>query len=128
MEVADRLAIINQGRIEQVGTPDQLYDSPANEFVMTFLGPATRVHGQWVRPHDLILSTEAGHGGVPGTVVRVTHLGFEVRVELEVNGEALWAQVSRRTARQLDLQSGARVWVRLPSLAPVESLTAVGER
>ena len=55
MEVADRLAIINHGHLEQVGTPADMYDHPANEFVLTFLGPATRLDGQWVRPHDLVV-------------------------------------------------------------------------
>ena len=55
MEVADRLAIISHGRLEQVGTPTDMYDHPANEFVLTFLGPATRLHGEWVRPHDLAI-------------------------------------------------------------------------
>ena len=53
MEVADRLAIVNHGRLEQVGTPADMYDHPANEFVLTFLGPATQLDGAWVRPHDL---------------------------------------------------------------------------
>ena len=55
MEVADRLAVVNHGRLEQVGTPAELYDHPANEFVLTFLGPATKLNGAWVRPHDLIV-------------------------------------------------------------------------
>ena len=50
MEVADRLAIIHHGRLEQVGTPSDMYDHPDNEFVLTFLGPATRLDGEWVRP------------------------------------------------------------------------------
>ena len=55
MEVADRLAIINHGHLEQVGTPADMYDHPANEFVLTFLGSATRLDGEWVRPHDLVV-------------------------------------------------------------------------
>ena len=55
MEVADRLAIVNHGHLEQVGTPADMYDHPANEFVLTFLGSATRLDGQWVRPHDLVV-------------------------------------------------------------------------
>ena len=70
MEVADRLAIINHGHLEQVGTPADMYDHPANEFVLTFLGSATRLDGQWVRPHDLVVhpladgkpSAERGRG------------------------------------------------------------------
>ena len=60
MEVADRLAIINHGRLEQVGTPADMYDHPANEFVLTFLGPATRLDGEWVRPHDLVVHPRRG--------------------------------------------------------------------
>ena len=62
MEVADRLVIINQGRLEQVGTPSDMYEHPANEFVLTFLGSATRLGGEWVRPHDLAIHrTEDGN-------------------------------------------------------------------
>ncbi len=73
MEVADRLAIINHGRLEQVGTPADMYDHPANEFVLTFLGPATRLGGQWIRPHDLAVHLDQGvrpddPGAVLGTV------------------------------------------------------------
>ncbi len=69
MEVADHLAIINEGRLEQIGHPAEMYDHPANEFVMKFLGPATRLEGEWVRPHDLVIHRDpavgdhAGDGG-----------------------------------------------------------------
>src|SRR5215203_1650371 len=80
MDVADQIVVINEGRIEQIGTPDQLYDEPANDFVMSFLGPVTRLRGQLVRPHDLELSREASNGAIGAKVVRVSHLGFEVRI------------------------------------------------
>jgi sulfate/thiosulfate transport system ATP-binding protein len=48
MEVADRLAVINHGRLEQVGQPADVYEHPANEFVLTFLGPGPRLDGAWV--------------------------------------------------------------------------------
>ena len=57
LEVADEIVVINEGRIEQVGSPDELYDSPANNFVMSFLGPVTALNGKLVRPHDLELHT-----------------------------------------------------------------------
>ena len=60
MELADQIVVVSQGRVEQAGTPAQLYDSPANEFVMNFVGPVTRLRGELVRPHDLQLLTEAG--------------------------------------------------------------------
>ncbi len=116
MEVADRLAIINHGRLEQVGTPADMYDHPANEFVMTFLGPATRLHGEWVRPHDLVVHRVAdgkpAAAAVEGTVSRVTHLGFEVKVDVALAGDdECWVQLSRGTASELGLEAGQRVWV-----------------
>jgi sulfate/thiosulfate transport system ATP-binding protein len=115
MEVADRLAVINHGRLEQVGPPADLYDHPANEFVMTFLGPATQLGGQWVRPHDLALHRDEGArpdpDAVPGTVTRVTHLGFEVKVDVTLEDGACWVQLSRGTAADLGLAPGQRVWV-----------------
>jgi sulfate transport system ATP-binding protein len=116
MEVADRLAVINHGRLEQVGSPTDLYDEPANEFVLTFLGPATRLGGRWVRPHDLAvhraLDVPVPPGARQGTVTRVTHLGFEVKVDVELaGGESCWVQLSRGTAADLGLEPGQRVWV-----------------
>ena len=115
MEVADRLAVINHGRLEQVGTPADLYDHPANEFVLTFLGPATRLGGTWVRPHDLVVHRIADGvqlGAVEGTVNRITHLGFEVKVEVALAaGGDCWVQLSRGIAAELGLQPGEKVWV-----------------
>ena len=116
MEVADRLAIINHGHLEQVGTPADMYDHPANEFVLTFLGPATRLDGQWVRPHDLVVHPledgKPGPGAREGTVARVTHLGFEVKVDVDLNDDgSCWVQLSRGSAAELGLQAGQRVWV-----------------
>jgi sulfate transport system ATP-binding protein len=116
MEVADRLAIINHGRLEQVGTPAAMYDHPANEFVLTFLGPATRLQGEWVRPHDLAVHRAAyalrPPTAVAGTVTRVTHLGFEVKVDVALAaGGDCWVQLSRGTASDLGLEPGQRVWV-----------------
>ena len=112
MEVADRLAIINEGRLEQVGAPAEIYDEPNNEFVMKFLGPATELDGTWVRPHDLVVHNEPGIGGQRASVERVTHLGFEVRVDLKLaNGSSTWVQLSRGAAAELDLMPDDRVWV-----------------
>src|SRR5260221_7585934 len=60
MEVADSIAIISAGRLEQVGTPDELYDHPANDFVMAFLGPVTTLSGDLVRPHDMEVVLDPG--------------------------------------------------------------------
>jgi sulfate/thiosulfate transport system ATP-binding protein len=112
MEVADSIVVMANGRVEQVGSPDELYDRPANDFVMSFLGPVTHLGGRMVRPHDLEIFTVAEPGTVPATVARVTRLGFEVRVDLAVEGEEIWAQVTRGTAEQFGLQPGLAVHVR----------------
>jgi sulfate transport system ATP-binding protein len=132
MEVSDRLAIINHGRLEQVGTPTGLYDHPANEFVLTFLGPATRLDDEWVRPHDLAVHL-VGDGPVPpgvmlGTVTRVTHLGFEVKVDVDLDGgDACWVQLSRGTAGDLGVEPGHRVWVAIAdSSTPERSAVSPG--
>jgi sulfate/thiosulfate transport system ATP-binding protein len=112
LEVADHLVIIHEGRLEQIGHPAEMYDHPANEFVMKFLGPATELDGEWVRPHDLVLHHDASFGGQSAVVERVTHLGFEVRVDLKLDrGGTSWVQLSRGAAAELHLASGDQVWV-----------------
>src|SRR5919112_553562 len=82
MDVADRVALLNEGRIEQIGKPRDLYEHPANEFVMSFVGPVNRLGDAFVRPHDLELQLVPNGTTAEGMVERVVHLGFEVRVEL----------------------------------------------
>jgi sulfate transport system ATP-binding protein len=130
MEVADRLAIVNHGRLEQVGTPSHMYDHPANEFVLTFLGPATRLRGEWVRPHDLAIhdspDAQLPDSAVEGMVSRVTHLGFEVKVDVALaDGGDCWVQLSRGTAADLRLERGRRVWV-VPGPSPQPVVGCVG--
>jgi sulfate transport system ATP-binding protein len=111
MDVADQIVLMNRGRVEQVGGPRDLYEEPANEFVMSFVGPVNRVDGAFVRPHDVELTLEPADGARPATVARIVHLGFEVRVELECeDGEELWAQLTREEADLL--RRGAHVYVR----------------
>jgi sulfate transport system ATP-binding protein len=113
MEVAEQVVVLNEGRIEQVGAPRDLYDHPANEFVMTFIGPVNRVGENYVRPHDVDLAIQPIEGGVEAMIDRVIHLGFEVRVELTLaGGESIWAQTTRDEADELELAKGQVVWVR----------------
>ena len=112
MDVADEIVVLADAKVEQVGTPDELYDHPANDFVMSFLGPVTNVGGRLVRPHDLELSDQPLDGGIAATVERVVRLGFEVRVDLAIDGEQAWAQVTRGTAEQFGVAPGAQVWVK----------------
>ncbi len=117
LEVADSLVLINQGRVEQVGSPEELYDRPANEFVMGFLGPTTTLAGRSVRPHDIEVLTEARAGAVPANLTRLVRLGFEVRAELTTATGPTWVQLTRGQADALDLQPDARVWLRLAERA-----------
>jgi len=115
MEVAEQIVVMNRGRIEQSGSPRSLYESPANEFVMSFIGPVNRLGDAFLRPHDIQLLSEEGEGE-EALVERVVHLGFEVRVELKLgDGRELWAQVTRETAQQLELHEGQILTVRLPA-------------
>jgi sulfate transport system ATP-binding protein len=115
MEVADRIAVMHSGAIEQVGAPREVYDSPANDFVMGFLGPVSRLEGRLVRPHDVTLSLEPEDGATEAMVSRVVHLGFEVRVELELpGGEPARAQLTRAQTDELEIAAGDLVYVRWP--------------
>jgi sulfate transport system ATP-binding protein len=124
MEVADRIAVLDAGRVQQVGAPRELYETPANPFVMGFLGPVARLGDRLVRPHDLDLSVDRRPGAREAMVERVVHLGFEVRIELLLDdGEAAWAQVTRGEAEALELHHGDIVWVR-PGVAPAVEVAA----
>jgi sulfate/thiosulfate transport system ATP-binding protein len=113
MTVSDRIAVMDHGRIEQVGGPRELYDRPANRFVMGFLGPVSQVGEQLVRPHDIAISLSPEDGARQAEVTRIVHLGFEVRVELQLDGDgAVSAQITRHDAEQLELVEGGAVWVR----------------
>jgi sulfate transport system ATP-binding protein len=111
MDVADAIVVLAGGVVEQVGSPGEIYDNPANPFVMSFLGPVTRLGGQLVRPHDVRLTRTPEPGATEATVTRVVRLGFEVRVEAVSGGEDVWAQVSRGTADSLDLEPGDTVYL-----------------
>jgi sulfate transport system ATP-binding protein len=113
MEVAGQIVVLNEGGVEQVGSPRELYDSPANEFVMSFVGPVNRLGETLVRPHDVDIRLEPDGGSFEAMVERVVHLGFEVRVELvRDDGRPLLAQVTREEAEQLELARGQIVYLR----------------
>lgn len=127
LDVSDRIAVLNAGRIEQVGTPDELYEQPANDFVMSFLGSVANLGGTMVRPHDIQLEREATVTALsPGeqaptrvraTVERIVRLGFEVRVDLvnDANGERFAAQITRVMSDALGLRPGETVHASVPA-------------
>jgi sulfate transport system ATP-binding protein len=113
MEVADEVVVMNGGRIEQAGPPRELYEHPANQFVMGFVGPVNRVGDAYVRPHDLELRLHSNGSADEAMIERLVHLGFEVRVELvRHDGHRLWAQVTRDECEELELREGEIVFVR----------------
>jgi sulfate transport system ATP-binding protein len=113
MDVADHIVVMDHGRIQQEGPPRELYERPANEFVMSFIGPVNRLGHVYVRPHDLDLCIDPMVGSMEALVERVVYLGFEVRVELmRSDGERMWAQVPRDEAERLELAAGQIVYTR----------------
>ena len=133
LDVADRIAVLNKGRIEQVGSPTEVYDSPANPFVMSFLGAVSTLNGTLVRPHDIRVGRNpdmaisqadgdvAATGVLRATVDRVVVLGFEVRVELTTAADntPFTAQITRGDAEALRLVEGDTVYVRATRIPPI---------
>ncbi|GIJ40318.1 sulfate/molybdate ABC transporter ATP-binding protein [Micromonospora andamanensis] len=122
LEVADEIVVINDGRVEQIGSPDDLYDRPANEFVMRFLGPVTQLGDQLVRPHDLQLAVDPADG-VPGRVSRITRIGFEIRVEVTtVDGQSVTVTLTRNEFLALNIEIGTDVRLRIAPTTPTTPL------
>jgi sulfate transport system ATP-binding protein len=122
MEVADRVVVMNQGRIEQVGPPDEVYDHPATPFVLQFLGDVNLFHGRsevsYVRPHDLEVLGAPAADAWPATLSQALTVGAQTRLEFEREGHdgPLDVQLPRdeyRALREsLGLERGSRVWLR----------------
>jgi sulfate transport system ATP-binding protein len=113
MDVADEVAVLNRGRIEQVGPPTELYDRPASEFVLRFVGDANRLGDAWVRPHELELLDVPGADAVEVLVERITPRGFDARIDLvAADGTPLVARVTRERLEQIELEQGQIVWAR----------------
>jgi sulfate/thiosulfate transport system ATP-binding protein len=112
LEVSDEIVVINNGRIEQIGSPTDLYDHPANDFVMGFLGPVTRLDGQLIRPHDIEVLRDPGQGTTPAKITRLLRVGFEVRAELQTDTSEPWVQLTRGQAEELNLVEDGTVWLR----------------
>jgi sulfate transport system ATP-binding protein len=133
LDVADRIAVLNKGRIEQVGSPTDVYDSPSNAFVMSFLGAVSSLNGTLVRPHDIRVGRNpdmaiaqadgsvSSTGVIRATIDRIVLLGFEVRVELtaSANNGPFTAQITRGDAEALALKEGDTVYVRATRVPPI---------
>ena len=139
LDVADRIAVLNKGRIEQVGSPMDVYDSPETGFVMSFLGAVSSLNGTLVRPHDIRVGRNpdmaiataddsvAATGVLRATIDRIVTLGFEVRVELTsaTDNVPFTAQITRGDAEALGLAEGDTVYVRATRVPPIPGSVTV---
>jgi sulfate/thiosulfate transport system ATP-binding protein len=127
MEVADQVVIMRAGKIEQTGAPREVYRHPANDWVMSFLGPVSRIGDHLVRPHEVSLSLEPEGDAVEAMVARVVHLGSIVRVELELaGGGQAHAQLTPEKADELELERSDIVYLKHAQVAaPVPAPAAL---
>jgi len=129
MEVSDELVVMNQGKVEQIGSPAEIYDHPATPFVMGFIGPVNVLpsHARifqnngfdatqpeiFLRPHDVIISLTAEGASAPATVRRLVHLGWEIQAELLLDdGQEFTVYITRDEFDRLNLQPDQRVYVK----------------
>jgi sulfate/thiosulfate transport system ATP-binding protein len=129
MEVADQIVVMNQGKVEQIGAPAEIYDHPASPFVMSFIGPVNVLPGNsnifqgngdaaasaemFLRPHDVVIETTPNDTTVPARISRLIHLGWEIQVELTLDdGQVVSAHLPREKFDQLQLEPQQRVYVK----------------
>ncbi len=113
MEVAEQIVVLNNGHVEQEGTPRELYEEPSNEFVMGFVGPVNQLDGHYIRPHDIDIVVDPTDQASEAMIDRIIHLGFEVRVELTLHdGSHFYVQLTQPQLEELELTEGQIVWVR----------------
>ena len=139
LEVADRIVVMNRGKVEQQGSPEAVYDHPASPFVFEFLGNVNLFHGRpgqktdpagevaYARPHEVEIEPWAGVGD-PRLAARLLHArlaGPSARLELELvaSGETLEAEITKDRYRQLGLAPGSEVAVSLPRLKTYPAAT-----
>jgi sulfate transport system ATP-binding protein len=113
MDVAGQLVVMNDGRVEQSGSANELYEQPANEFVMSFVGEVNKLGEDWVRPHDIEVVLDADERTEEGLVQRIVALGFEIRVEFVLgDGTEVWVQLTRNELQRLELREGQIAYLR----------------
>ena len=123
MEVADRVVVMNKGRIEQAGAPDEVYQNPATPFVYEFLGDVNLFHGRhYARPHEVEIHRDATlEGLIPATVEHIAPRGPVVRVELRSANRTVEVDLAREQQRDLQLAVGQDVYIRPTVLKVFES-------
>jgi sulfate/thiosulfate transport system ATP-binding protein len=150
LEVADRIAVMNQGKIEQVGTPEEVYDQPANAFVYNFLGnvnlfharvedgrlapeqpgaavalaePAAKAKVAYVRPHDVEIFRTGGDDHIPASVDHIGFAGSVVNVTLQRRDtrELIEATLTRDRYKELELRQTEQVYIRVKNARVFEA-------
>jgi sulfate transport system ATP-binding protein len=131
MEVSDQIVVMNQGKIEQIGTPAEVYDNPATPFVMSFIGPVNvlpvksaqvskfqQTHEQngkgdlYIRPRDILIEIEPTSTSIAARINRIINLGWEVQAELVLDdGQVLTAHLTRERFNELNLQPQQNVYI-----------------
>ncbi|BBC26890.1 sulfate/molybdate ABC transporter ATP-binding protein [Pseudanabaena sp. ABRG5-3] len=128
MEVADRVVIMNNGKVEQIGTPSEIYDSPASEFVMRFIGETNIIssarrhfpdleiadhHQIFLRPHDLLIQSEPEANFAPARVSYAYNLGWEGQAELVLkDNQKLIVKLERERFDSLGLHAQKEVYIK----------------
>jgi sulfate/thiosulfate transport system ATP-binding protein len=129
LEIADRVVVMRAGSIEQVGTPDEVYQSPATPFVYEFLGDVNQFQGgqiTYARPHEIAVELAATSGdSIPVTVEHVAARGAVVRVELAMGhaagAQTIEADLTHARVNELALVKGQRVFARPTTLRTFDS-------
>jgi sulfate transport system ATP-binding protein len=129
MEISDEIVVMNKGKVEQIGTPTQIYDRPATPFVMSFIGPVNVLPGSsrlfcdnqfdkappqvFLRPHDVVVATQPKEATAPARVSRLIHLGWQVRAELKLDdGHVINAVLPRERFDKLNLKPQQQVYIK----------------
>jgi sulfate/thiosulfate transport system ATP-binding protein len=129
MEVSDKIVVMNKGKVEQVGTPAEIYDHPASAFVMSFIGPVNVLPSSsnifqnngfdsanpemFLRPQDIVVELQPNGSTVPARVKRIIHLGWEIQAELALDdGQEMMAHITRDRFDELNLAAGQRIYIK----------------
>lgn len=140
MEIADEIVVMNHGRVEQVGSPTEVYEHPTTPFVMSFVGPVNVLPIDWpdrrivakglaqiqafLRPHDIDIAVSPESGGVSATVQRLVHIGWTIRVELLLaNRHPIIAYINREQFQSLNLQPQQTVFLNPKNVRTFETYT-----
>jgi len=119
LEVADRVVVMNRGQIEQVGTPDEIYERPATRFVLEFLGhvnhlPSANAAARiYARPHEIAVSRSPSSGALPARLAHSVTVGPVARLDFALAGgeERIRVELPRDAYHALDLRTGNEAWL-----------------